>query len=132
MKKFSILLVVLLLFCTGHLVADELIKEGEWERIDYRVHGKWQIVKKSDGFYVLVDENFKTRSGPDLHILFSSYRVSQLTDSNATPSSVVIGELKRSRGAQEWKIPGGVNWQDYKSIAIHCVAYSHLWAGANF
>ena len=80
MKKFSILLVSLLLFCTAHLVADELIKEGEWERIDYRVRGKWQIVKKSDGFYVLVDKDFKTRSGPDLHILFSSYRVSKLTD----------------------------------------------------
>ena len=135
MKKISRYLAIFLLtmLLLGNLLATEtLILEGNWEKVDYRVKGKWQIVKKSDGFYVQVDKDFKTRSGPDLHILFSNHRVSELTNSNATPSSVIIGELKKNKGAQEWKIPSGLNWQDYKSIAIHCVAYSHLWAGANF
>ena len=129
MKKLFILLFLLL---PSFLFAEETLKEGTWQRIDYRVSGTWQIIQKADGLYVVLSEKFKTRSGPDLHILFSKKKVTDLTDSNTSPSSRIIGELKSSRGFQEFKIPDDINWQEFNSIVIHCVAFSHVWAGANF
>lgn len=130
MKKL-ILFLLFLSFTSVSLFSQTILAEGKWETIDYSVKGKWQIVQKTDGNYVILDKDFKTRSGPDLHLLFSTKKISQLSNSNATPSSVIIGELKRSRGAQEFKIKNSINWENYNTIIIHCVTYSHLWAGSN-
>ena len=48
MKKISRYLAIFLLtmLFLGNLLATEtLILEGNWEKVDYRVKGKWQIVK---------------------------------------------------------------------------------------
>ncbi len=132
MNRLAVLLVTMLFLGTSSLLSQNLLREGNWEKIDYRAKGKWKIIQKSDGFYVQLTDDFKTSSGPDLHILFSKHKVSELTNSNTSPSSVIIAVLKSNKGAQEFKIPENIDWQNYRSIVIHCVAYSHLWAGANF
>jgi hypothetical protein len=62
-----------------------------------------------------------------------------LTDANASQDALVVGLLKTSddspffkkmKGTQRLVIPSEARLSDYRTILIHCVRYSHLWAGA--
>jgi hypothetical protein len=131
MKKYIFLILLVSLLLVKTTFAQKTLQEGTWKRIDYTASGSWSIVQKSDGVYIVLDEKFKTNSGPDLHLLFSKKPIEQLKDHNTNNNSEIIAELKSSKGAQEYKIPAKLNWKDYRSIVIHCVRFSHLWAGAN-
>jgi hypothetical protein len=34
------------------------------------------------------------------------------------------------QGAQSFTLPAGTRLSDYRTLVIHCVEFSHLWAGA--
>ena len=53
------------------------------------------------------------------------------TGNNAVDGSLNIGELKKTKGAQEYEVPAGVNLGDYGSVLVHCEAYSVLWGGGD-
>lgn len=92
----------------------------------------WSIVRREDGIYVILDEKFKTEKGPDLFILLSPKRYSGVTDSNASIGAYKVAPLKRFKGAGQYRImDDNLDISQYRSILIHCVEYSHLWAGSD-
>ena len=132
MKKIILLwLIVIFLLSIQALVAEEIVQTGKWSKIDYKVDGTWKIIKKTDGNYLVLDHKFKTKSGPDLHLLFAKIPIADLTNSNASSNSQVIARLKSHKGYQEYKIPKELTWKNNRAIIIHCVRFAHLWAGAN-
>ena len=121
------------------VAAQQIAAQGPWETIDYDVSGQWQIVLRGSQYYVQLDDEFDTKNGPDLHILLSKQRLDRITDDNATEQALIVGALqtkddslffKRMQGAQELAVPPGTNLSSYRTILIHCVKHSHLWAGA--
>ena len=69
------------------------------------------------------------------------YSLAQVNDDNAAEGALVAGALKtnddsllfkKMRGAQGFLLPPGTRLENYRSILIHCVRHSHLWAGAEF
>lgn len=116
-----------------------VVAEGAWQTIDYEVEGRWQIVRDGDRLRVELDERFETKNGPDLHIVLSERPLDRVTDRNATRQALIVGRLrtndrstflKKMKGAQSLPLPPGTDLSDYRSILIHCVEFSHLWAGA--
>ncbi len=128
------------LLLSGTLFAQDLVTEGTWTTIDYAASGEWRIEKSGDDYYFSVGKDFVTTNGPDLFILFSKLPLNKLTNENTNANSVVVGQLKttdksalfkKMKGPQKLKIPADVNVEEYKTVVIHCVEYSHLWAGAD-
>ena len=108
----------------------ETLASGDWTNKGYDIHGNWKIVAQNGKRYIVFDENFKTRRGPDLKVYLSSRPLASVTDRTVEPNSVEIAPLKSARGAQEYEIPPDLELGDYRSLLIHCKAYSHLWGGA--
>lgn len=98
---------------------------------DERINGTWSIETREDGSYFVLHDDFSTKSGPDLKIFLSKQDVNKVRGRTATNNAVRVSPLKRSSGAQEYKLPDDVNLDDYTSVLIHCEQYSHFWGGAN-
>lgn len=121
------------------LGAPQIVAEGRWETLDYEVSGTWRIVRDGAEHRVELDEDFETKNGPDLHIVLSKERLNRITNENATERALIVGLLKttddstffkKMKGAQSLPLPPATNLSEYRSILIHCVKFSHLWAGA--
>lgn len=119
--------------------AAEVVAEGVWQKVDYAVAGSWRIVRDGGTYTVVLDDDFETKNGPDLHILLSPRPLAELTDETAGDGALVVGLLKTSdtallfkkmKGAQSLELPPGTDPGAYRTILIHCVRFSHLWAGA--
>ena len=128
MKKIVVLAFAALVSLGSLLHADEMVPKGNWTKKNYSVSGEWSIVTKDDGTYVLLDEDFKTRSAPDLKIFLSKKRADDLTNRNATDGAVRVVKLKSAKGAQAYKLPADLDLSEFQSILIHCERFSKLWA----
>ena len=139
MIRMRVFLVALLLLSMA-AQAQSVVAQGDWRKADYDVMGQWRITQQGERLFVDLGDDFETNHGPDLHILLSPRPFDELTNANAARDALVVGLLrttddallfKKMRGAQRLSIPDGARLSDYKSILIHCVRYSHLWAGAD-
>ena len=119
--------------------AQSIVAQGPWIKVDYEVAGQWKITQHGEQLFVELGDDFETKNGPDLHILLSPKPLNQLTDANASQDALVVGLLKTSddsaffkkmKGAQRLVIPDQARLSEYRTLLIHCVRYSHLWAGA--
>jgi hypothetical protein len=95
-----------------------------------RIDGTWSLETRADGTYLLFNEDFSTASGPDLKVFLSPQEVTDVRDRTATRNAVKLGALKRTRGAQEYRLPDGIDLSAFRSLLIHCERYSHFWGGA--
>jgi len=48
-----------------------------------------------------------------------------------SPGSLLIAPLQSNKGAQTYVIPAGTDLSNYKSVIIHCEAYTKLWSAAD-
>ena len=92
MTRLTILLFTLLLSSVGY--AEQQIAKGTWTKIDYDAAGTWSITKEDGKLIVSLSDDFETKDGPDLFILFSTKKLSEVNNSNANQSSIQVGMLK--------------------------------------
>lgn len=109
----------------------ETLAGGTWINKSYDIHGSWKIVARDDARYIVFDEDFKTRRGPDLKVYLSTRSVAEVSDKTVAASSIEIAPLQSRKGAQEYEIPEDLDLADYRSLLIHCKKYSHLWGGGD-
>ena len=129
---------IVLFFFTASAQAQPIVAQGPWVKVDYEVSGQWKITRDGEQLFVELGDDFETKNGPDLHILLSPKPLSELTDANASRDALIVGLLKtrddstlfrKMKGAQRLEIPSGTRLSNYRTILIHCVRFSHLWAG---
>ncbi len=99
-----------------------------WQNQEYKVSGSWSVEQRSDGDYIVLSDDFKTRNAPDLKLFVSNKTFSDINGGNATQGAKLIAKLSSSKGGQAYKIPEGVNLSDFQSLIIHCEQFSKLWA----
>ena len=112
--------------------ASETLFSGVWTKKTSKSSGDWSIVKEGGKTFVKLSGDFKTRKAPDLKLFLSPQDASAANNKNATDGAVLIAPLSSNEGAQSYEIPAGVDLATYKSILIHCEAFSKLWSAANF
>ena len=110
-------------------VVTRTLASGGWVNKGYDIDGRWEIVARDDKRYIVFDDDFQTRSGPDLKVYLSSRPLAALSDRTVAPNSVEISPLKAARGAQEYEIPADLDLAEYRTVLIHCKKFSHLWGG---
>lgn len=95
----------------------------------YSINGNWSVINIDGVTQIYFSEDFKTKGGPDLKVYLSEASIEELDSKTAANSAINIGVLKSKSGKQIYTIPDDVNLSDYKSLIIHCEAFSVLWGG---
>lgn len=95
----------------------------------YNIKGTWNVIEENGQKAIQFNDDFKTKGGPDLKLYLSSKSLSELESGDVEGSSVKLSVLKSNQGAQSYLIPEDVILSDYKSVVIHCEAFSVLWGG---
>ncbi len=111
-------------------VAAEL-PSGTFIKKKKKLKGAWEVVQRGDKIFIVFGDDFRAANGPDLKIFLSPKTVSDVTGKTAVNGALNIGELKATKGTQEYEVPAGVNLADYSSVLVHCEAYSVLWGGGD-
>jgi len=97
----------------------------------YNIKGTWNVSEQDGQTLIKFDNDFKTKGGPDLKLYLSSKTLSELESGDVEETSLKLSVLKSNQGAQSYILPEEVNLSDYKSVVIHCEAFSVLWGGFN-
>lgn len=93
--------------------------------------GSYEIVQREGARYVVFSDDFKAAKGPDLKIFLSPTNIAQVDGKTAINGSINLGELQKTTGAQEYRIPDDVDLANFSSVLVHCEQYSVLWGGAD-
>ena len=116
---------------TATIAGASELPSGTFVKKKKRLKGAWEVVERGDKTFIVFADDFRAANGPDLKIFLSPQTVSDVTGKTAVNGAINIGELKATKGAQEYEIPAGVNLADYNSVLVHCEAYSVLWGGGD-
>ena len=112
----------------------QVLYTGDWKSNSFSttLKGSWQIVREDETTYVKMGDNFEASGAPDLKIFLSKLPLDDITGDNAAEgnTSVRVAKLKTFHGKSTYVIPDDVAIEDYKSVVIHCEAYSKLWGGS--
>ena len=106
--------------------AYKLLSSGGWRKKSFSVAGNWTVSSENGVTRVNLDNQFSTKNAPDLKIFLSPLSPDELSGRNATQGALLISPLRSNRGAQSYTVPAGTNLSRYKTILIHCEAYSCL------
>ena len=108
--------------------AYKVLSSGNWSKKTYAAGGNWTLFSENGVTTVSLDSGFSTRKAPDLKIFLSPLSPGELSGRNATQGSLLISPLKSNSGAQSYTVPAGTDLSRYKTILIHCEAFSKLWS----
>ena len=122
----------LLILLIAHLsYSQTILHEGKWSKKRYSISGSYKIIEDGNGDrYLILSEDFKTKSGPDLKIFLTKRDLEDTNGDNATDGSVKITDLETTRAGQRFLIPEGIDLTEFRTVLIHCEKFSVLWAGA--
>ncbi len=139
MFKYLAIILLSLLFVSPALISDaqdmEVINKEVLEtqysfvKKRYSIDGAAQIIKTDTGHEIRFNESFKTKGGPDLKVYLSTKSLNELTPETVDSTSLKLGVLKSKKGAQSYIVPGNISLFEYKSVLIHCEAFTVLWGG---
>lgn len=106
-------------------------QSGAFIKKSKTLKGAWEVVQRGEKTFIVFSDDFKASRGPDLKVFLSPQSINDVTGKTAIEGAINIGELKKTKGTQEYELPAGVNLANYTSVLVHCEAYSVLWGGAN-
>ncbi len=90
----------------------------------YTVNGKAILEQVSGGGLQLrFDEDFQSSNGPDLNVYLSS-------ESTINANSLLLGQLKSTRGMQTYELPSFVEMNDFDHVVIHCLPFNVTFGSA--
>ena len=130
-KLFSAVTLLTFFLSFQSFAQEAELSSGDWVGVGYKIEGNWKIVERDSGKYIVFDDAFKTKSGPDLKVYLSRKPIGDLKDRTVERNSVKIAPLQSSKGSQEFQIPNELNLGEFSSVVVHCEAYSHLWGGGD-
>jgi len=107
----------------------EALAPSSFVKKRYNIKGSWNVREQDGQTVIQFNDDFKTKGGPDLKIYLSSKTLSELDSGDVEDTSVKLSVLKSNKGAQSYILPADLNLSDYKSVVIHCEAFSVLWGG---
>jgi len=111
--------------------SDNTLASGAFVKKDVRIQGGYVIRQIANQRILELTADFKTKSGPDLKIIFSPLELAQVNGKNADGAgSITLSLLKSNQGRQTYKLPADLDLSLHRSLLIHCVKYSKLWGGA--
>jgi Electron transfer DM13 len=111
-------------------------KSGSFVSGEHTTQGTARITTKNGKSFLELDRSFKTSNlGPDLVVVL--HRSDNVIGSTKPPSYplkqgdyIILGRLKKFRGAQTYAIPSNINLAGYKSAVIWCRKFNATFGAA--
>lgn len=128
MKRLFITSIIL--FYSLTLLGQDGTFYGGWTKKSNSISGSWIITKSGETYKLTLDDQFKTKSAPDLKIFLSKKDVNSINSDNATKEATLVSPLQKASGKQQYIIKESIDISQYKTILIHCEEYSVLWGVA--
>ncbi len=100
---------------------------GTWTKRYQKIKGNWSIVETSEGRFLELDDQFKTRNAPDLKLFLSPRAAADVTPENATSGSLLVAPLRKPKGAQRYALPAELDLDAFSTLVLHCEQYTKLW-----
>ncbi|MEO0465301.1 MAG: DM13 domain-containing protein [Pseudomonadota bacterium] len=113
------------------IAATAELPSGDFVRKNKTLRGSYTVIERDGSTFIQFSDDFRASNGPDLKIFLSPNSIDTATGNNATDGSILLGELVKTRGVQEYEVPAGVNLADFGSVLVHCEAFSVLWGGSD-
>lgn len=103
----------------------DVISSGHaWADAQKDTSGGWEIIRREDGVYLRLADDFKTARPPEpLSVLLTGTRASGVNKRNAERGAVKVGTLGSHTGAQELRLPDGLDASEYASLVLWCKPY---------
>ena len=111
--------------------ANGTLASGTWTKKSFKTKGSWTLSAENGVTTISLDDDFSTRNAPDLKIFLSPLSASEVKNKTAVPGSLLIAPLQSNKGQQSYVVPAGTDLSQYKSVIIHCEAYTKLWSAAD-
>ena len=111
--------------------ANGTLASGTWTKKSFKTKGSWTLSAENGVTTISLDDDFSTRNAPDLKIFLSPLSASEVKNKTAVPGSLLIAPLQSNKGQQSYVVPAGTDFSQYKSVIIHCEAYTKLWSAAD-
>ena len=94
--------------------------------------GTFRIVRVEDDLRLMLDDDFVTDEGPDLHVILSPTKTATASGDNAMADETaqVVAPLSSLSGAQQFDLPDDIDLRSFQSVLIHCIRFSHLYGAA--
>ena len=111
--------------------ASGTLSSGTWTKKSFKTKGSWTLSAENGVTTISLDDDFSTRNAPDLKIFLSPLSAKDVKNKTAVPGSLLISPLESNKGQQSYVVPAGTDLSKYKSVIIHCEAYTKLWSAAD-
>lgn len=95
------------------------------------IKGSFTVVTENGQTLIRFSDDFKTKNGPDLKVFLSPQGISDVTGKTAVNGALLLGELKSTKGTQDYSVPEGISLSDYTSVLVHCEEFAVLWGGSD-
>jgi len=102
---------------------------GSFERRAHPTSGSIQIVEKDGHVLAILSDDFKSDSGPELHILLTEHDNPKTSRDVHTGNYVDLGILKSTKGTQTYEIPID-KIGNFKSAVVYCKPFRVIFGTA--
>ena len=109
---------------------DAASPSGDFVRKSKRIKGGYTVEQRGNQTVIVFSDTFIAANGPDLKVFLSPQTVKDVKGKTAVNGAVLLGELTKTRGTQEYVLPAGVSINDFKSVLVHCEEFAVLWGAA--
>ncbi|HEY9812041.1 MAG TPA: DM13 domain-containing protein [Candidatus Sericytochromatia bacterium] len=108
-----------------------IIEYGNFVKAEVPTEGKMRIVSEGGKQYLEFEQDFKTKSGPDLYVIL--HRSNQpLISGLKEQDYVTISKLEKISGSQRYFIAANVNLKNFRSVAVWCRKFNATFGYAAF
>ncbi|MBI4138721.1 DM13 domain-containing protein [Candidatus Uhrbacteria bacterium] len=104
-------------------------KNGSFHNVVHAAGGSAKLVQKDGKWMVVLSDDFKTDSGPDLHVYVSGHADPRTSPDVHVDPSADLGRLASTGGAQAYDL-GAIDPNGVKSIVIYCKPFKVVFSVA--
>ncbi|MCC5639998.1 DM13 domain-containing protein [Nostoc sp. CHAB 5844] len=108
-----------------------VVKSGNFVKGEHITKGSARIITENGQNFLELDQNFKTDSGPELHVILHRQAKPQIYGITEK-DYVSLGRLQKTSGSQRYAIPDNVKIADFASAAIWCRPFNATFGYAAF
>ncbi|GBE92742.1 DM13 domain-containing protein [Nostoc cycadae] len=108
-----------------------VVKSGSFVKGEHVTKGSASIVTENGKSFLILDQNFKTDSGPDLFVILHRQNKPQIYGITEKDYAS-LGRLQKTSGTQRYAIPDNIKIADFASAAIWCRKFNATFGYAAF
>lgn len=128
-RIIALFLMSIILILPTLAVANDATNQGTFVKKRYTIDGNWSLNTVDGKTIITFSDGFKTKGGPDLKVFLSRKSLDNLSGKTALDNAIKLGVLKSNKGEQSYILPENTDLTEFKSVLIHCEAFSVLWGG---